>query len=145
MRVCSNCMKEKCICNHERYVDIDDAIADIILEFNRKNYYTEACCSGHPENNDYGLYIMFGTKVAPPREEFLKYPLLDFKYTTGCVYVKYPNGRKTPNEIKEKLMMEAMENLREMAYSLPEKEMPEYKKRSLNMTKEQATPSFMRK
>ena len=39
--------------------EIDDDIADVIFTLWEKGYDTRFCCSGHPENQDYGLYISF--------------------------------------------------------------------------------------
>ena len=39
--------------------EVDDDIVDVIQLLWKKGYDTCGCCSGHPENEDYGLYIMF--------------------------------------------------------------------------------------
>jgi hypothetical protein len=44
-------------------VEIDDNIADIICELNRKGYYTRACCEGHESDKGLYHYILFATPV----------------------------------------------------------------------------------
>ena len=53
--------KEKTVLDYhkEHSIEIDDDFVDIIQTLWKKGYDTYFCCSGHPEKQDYGLYITF--------------------------------------------------------------------------------------
>ena len=50
------CPKTGC---HGATVEIDELIMPAILEFNRKGYITEYCCSGHPYDENPSPYVSF--------------------------------------------------------------------------------------
>ena len=61
--------------------EIDDDIADVIFTLWEKGYDTRFCCSGHPENQDYGLYISFA------QDYYFDFSHTDFD--KGWVYTRY--------------------------------------------------------
>ena len=70
---------------NDKIVEIDDDIAEAILELNRKGYKTYACCSGH-SNIELYQYI------APleEKEELIKSGHIVF-YEDDMVYTAYPS------------------------------------------------------
>ena len=49
--------------------ELDDKIADIIIKLNQKGYNSEACCSGHSDENNSNPYIMFTQSASYMLEE----------------------------------------------------------------------------
>lgn len=70
---------------NDKIVEIDDDIAEAILELNRKGYKTYACCSGH---SNIELY----QNIAPleEKEELIKSGHIVF-YEDDMVYTAYPS------------------------------------------------------
>ena len=49
--------------DYEGEVEIDDAIAQSIIELNRKGFVTFACCSGHDRPDSYSGYVLFDVRL----------------------------------------------------------------------------------
>lgn len=138
MRLCGHCLKEKCECGREFYQNIDDEMVETIIILNDKGYVTCACCSGHPENEDYGMYIAFGKGGFPPREFLDKYQNLKYYHSVGTVYAKVP--RKEDKETKERVLYKAREEILQLAKELPKREKSKMPNLDINIFK-----SFMSK
>lgn len=69
MKICYKCFNVgDCQCERAAYFDVDDQIAELISILNKKGYYTQFCCAGHPVKEDLAeglppdLYIKFTDK-----------------------------------------------------------------------------------
>ena len=94
--------------------EIDKGMWDILIELNKKNYFTYACCEGHIIDNCWHGYIAFKQPY-----KFYEYPQdYDTARQKKCFYW---NG-KTEDERKEFL-----NNLYKWAKSLPQRDLKEVK------------------
>lgn len=120
MKLCGYCLKNECECGMKNYQDIDDDIVDVIIQLNNKGYNTNACCSGHPESKDYGMYIAFCRNCFPPIEFLKKYKNLKYYHSVGTIYANIPSKESYQN--KEKILYKAREEIRQLAKELPGRE-----------------------
>lgn len=95
--------------------DFDKGMIDILIELNKKNYFTTVCCEGHlRRNNTWDGYIGFENPY-----DFVEYPK-DFASTKNRKYY-YWNG------VGEDSRIEFLNNLLEWAKSLPKRPLVEVK------------------
>ncbi|EQF22234.1 rho termination factor, N-terminal domain protein [Clostridioides difficile CD160] len=86
-----NFYKKRIIESNDFIIEIDDAIADIVIELNKKGYKTMSCCSGHEEMDIVRTYILF-------REPYDINPPKEYTYKNRCLerYIdKYNSNIKT--------------------------------------------------
>ena len=70
----------------EYVVEIDDNLADIICELNKRGYYTRACCEGHESHKGLYHYILLANPV--PSVPYgartnRNHTLIEYKYHMG--------------------------------------------------------------
>jgi hypothetical protein len=147
MKICTKCWKSSCEHSEYDYVEIDDAIVDIIIELNLKGYDTTYCCSGHDNVPDQ-IYIGFNKWVLP--KGFNPAPVLgkDWKWieSTSIIKASVPKkieifrpSKKNPSVlVKDKrdftveeskiFLQERRKELRDWVHSLEENTANIYKK-----------------
>ena len=99
--------------------DIDSGMWEILIELNRKNYFTFACCEGHLKNdNSWSSYISF------------KYPYKFEEYPKNYDSAKHRDSFYWSG-IGEESRREFLTELYEWALSLPYREVTEIKSYTL--------------
>ena len=89
------------LCYEKNSFEIDDDIADVIFTLWEKGYRTSFCCSGHPENENYGLYISFAQDYY--------FDFTAFPFEAGWAYTRY-SGNCIRLNVTQKLRKLLSEN-----------------------------------
>ncbi|HFL3653894.1 TPA: hypothetical protein ACG3P3_001618 [Clostridioides difficile] len=86
--------KKRLIESNVFVIEIDEAIADIVIELNKKGYKTVSCCSGHEKMDVVRTYILF-------RESYNIKPPVGYIYKNRCIE-RYIDNKSSSN-IKDSL------------------------------------------
>ena len=86
--------KKRLIESNVFVIEIDEAIADIVIELNKKGYKTVSCCSGHEKMDVVRTYILF-------RESYNIKPPRGYTYKNRCIERYIDN--KCNSNIKDSL------------------------------------------
>lgn len=133
IRVCSSCWEVDCECDYEEYIELDEMIAEIIIEMNLKGYPTFFSCEGHIKKDDgnldskvFDMYLLCKDRFDVLPEGF-SYPRgkdkkdfhrsLLYKYKNGKMYVRI-NGKYVLHDL-ESDKLEHIKKLRKWVNELP--------------------------